>query len=95
MEVTEISKKVSPILREHGVIKASVFGSVSRGDSNPMSDVDILISLGKPMGMFAYMGLIHQMEDSLGRKVDLVTEKSLSKFVRPYVIPDLKVIYEG
>lgn len=95
MQVAEVQKKISPILREHGVTKASVFGSVSRGQDRPDSDVDILVRLGRPMGMLGYMVLVREIEESLGRKVDLVTESSLNKFVKPYVLKDLQTIYEG
>ena len=95
MNILEIQNKISPVLKEYGVKRASVFGSVSRGEDSPKSDVDIMISLGKPMGMFAYMNLIRKIEDRLGRKVDLVTENSTNKFVRPYIQSDLKTIYEG
>ena len=95
MNISEIQNKISPILKEYGVKRASVFGSVSRGEDGPKSDVDIMVSLGKPMGMFAYMNLIREIENKLGRKVDLVTENSINKFVRPYIQSDLKTIYEG
>lgn len=95
MNVSEIQNKISPVLKEYGIKRAAVFGSVSRGDDKPKSDIDIIVSLGKPMGMFAYMSLIREMENRLGRKVDLVTENSINKFVRPHIQPDLKTIYEG
>ena len=95
MNVLEIQNKISPVLKEYGVKRASVFGSVARGEDSPKSDIDIMISLGKPMGMFAYMGLIREIETRLERKVDLVTENSINKFVRPFIQPDLKTIYEG
>ncbi len=95
MDIKNIQSKISPILNEYGVTYAAVFGSIARGESSPKSDVDILVRLGKPLGMFSYMALINSLENSLGRKVDLVTEKSLNKFVRPYVLPELKTIYEG
>ncbi|MEK7157881.1 MAG: nucleotidyltransferase family protein [Patescibacteria group bacterium] len=95
MNVLDIQNKISPVLKEYGVKRAAVFGSVSRGDDSPKSDIDIMVSLGKPMGMFLYMSLIREMENKLGRKVDLVTENSINKFVRPYIQSDLKVIYEG
>ena len=94
MNVLKIQNKISPILKEYGVKYAAVFGSVSRGDDKPKSDVDIMVSLGKPMGMFAYMNLIRKIENRLGRKVDLVTENSVNKFVRPLIQLDLKTIYE-
>ena len=95
MEIADIREKVTPVLREHGVLKASLFGSVSRGDDKPESDIDLLVELGKPMGMIAFVHLSRQMENILGRKVDMVTMKSLNKFVKPFVLPELKTIYEG
>ena len=46
------------------------------------------------MGMVEYMGLIQNLEETLSKKVDLVTEGSLNKHVRPYVANDLTTIYE-
>jgi len=45
--------------------------------------------------MFSFLKLSNTLEKILGRKVDLVTENSLNKHVRPYVVPELQVIYEG
>ncbi|MDE1988795.1 MAG: nucleotidyltransferase domain-containing protein, partial [Patescibacteria group bacterium] len=53
MNVLEMKNKISPVLKKYGIKRAAVFGSVSRGDDSPKSDVDIMVSLGKPMGMFA------------------------------------------
>ncbi|MEK7587192.1 MAG: nucleotidyltransferase domain-containing protein [Patescibacteria group bacterium] len=95
MNLVEIKNKVTPILQEYGIKKASVFGSFSREENRSDSDVDLLVELGKPLGLFAYSKLIRLMEESLGHRVDLVTNKSLNRFVRPYVLPELKIIYEG
>jgi uncharacterized protein len=94
MTIEEVKKKAGPIFERHGVIYAAVFGSLARGEDRPQSDVDILIRLGRPTGMVGYMQLIESLEQSLKKKVDLVTEQSLNKRVRPYVMPDLKTIYE-
>lgn len=94
MKISEVQKKITPLFREYGIKYAALFGSVSRGDDKPESDVDILVRLGRPMGLFAYIGLVHKMEKELGRKVDLVTEKSLNKYIKPHVLPELKTIYE-
>lgn len=94
MNVLEIQNKISPVFKKYGIKRASVFGSVSRGEDTPKSDIDIMVSLGKPMGMFAYMRFMQEIEKKLDRKVDLVTENSINKFVRPYIQPDLKTIYE-
>lgn len=94
MDTEDLQNKLSPIFREHGVRRASVFGSVSRGDSRGDSDVDLLVKLGKPMGLVGFVGLVEEMEGVLGRKVDLLTEGGVNKFIEPYILPDLKTIYE-
>lgn len=95
MNLSEIQEKANPILRSYHVRKASVFGSVARGEDSNDSDVDMLVEFGEPIGMVGYMRFIGQLEQSLQKKVDVVTEKSINKFIRPYILPDLKVIYEA
>jgi len=94
MNVETIGKKISLILQEYGITYAGVFGSVARGEARPDSDIDLMIKMGKPLSLFSYMVFIRKIEESLGHKVDVVTEGSLNKFVRPYIMPDLKTIYE-
>jgi predicted nucleotidyltransferase len=96
MSIEELKEKITPILRAYGIKKASVFGSVARGDDRPDSDVDLLVELGHgPMGMIEYIGLIYKLEDILGKKVDLVTEGNIIKYFESYIRTDLKQIYES
>ena len=96
MKTMEIQQKIAPILKAYGIKRAALFGSVSRGDDRPDSDVDLLVKLGdQPMGMFKYMKFIGAMEEKLDRKVDVVTEGNLNTFLKPYILKDLKTIYEG
>ena len=76
------------------VLKAYLFGSFARGEADEKSDVDIMVDLdhSKPIGL-DYFGIIADLEDLLGRKVDMVTEEGLSKRVLPYVRQDLRLIY--
>jgi uncharacterized protein len=93
--VEEIKLRTGPVFRLYGVSYAAVFGSVARGEDQPESDVDILVRFDRPTGMVGYMKLIENLETSLQRKVDLVTEQSLNRHVQPYVTRDLATIYEG
>ena len=92
--IEEVKEKSAPIFEQYGVEYAGVFGSVARGQGTTESDVDLLIRLGTPMGMFVYMRFIRELESVLDKKIDVVTEKSVNKFVRPYILEDLKTIYE-
>jgi len=95
MTIEEVKRSTTPIFAQFGVTYAAVFGSVARGEDKPESDVDILVRLGRPTGMVGYMRFIESLETSLRRKVDVVTEQSLNKFIRPHVARDLTTIYEG
>ena len=95
MSISEIKEKISPILREYGIKKASIFGSFSRGDEREDSDVDLLVKLGpRPMGLIKFISLKHKLEDTLGKDVDLVTEGNINRHMEPYITQDLKIIYE-
>lgn len=94
MTIADIKQKITPILEEYGITYAGIFGSFARGQSTEKSDVDLIVRLGRPMGMFSYMKFINGLEEKLNKKVDVVTEQSLNKHVKPYITPDLKVIYE-
>jgi len=54
----------------------AIFGSVSRGDNGPESDVDIMVEFSKPVGM-EFLDLAFELEDLLGCKVDLVTRRGV------------------
>lgn len=95
IELEQIKQKVTPILREYDVEYAGIFGSTARGEATAKSDVDMLVRLRQGTGMFAYMRLINNLENVLQKRVDLVTEQGLNKFVKPYAMRDLKTIYES
>ncbi len=76
------------------VKQAFLFGSLARGVGDAQSNVDILVELdhSKPIGLhFIQMGL--DLEALLGRRVDLVTTRGLSPYVKPYVDRDKQLIY--
>ena len=94
MTLHDIQQKTIPIFQKYGITYAALFGSFARGEETEKSDIDLMIRIGKPMGMFKYMELIEGLESSLNRKIDIVTEKSINKHIKPYILSDLKTIYE-
>lgn len=89
------TKVIEPILREHDVEYAGVFGSRARGDNRPDSDLDLLVRFRKPVGYFTIIGLEDQLSETLGQKVDLVTEGALSPHIKDRVMTDLETVYES
>jgi hypothetical protein len=65
-----------------------VFGSVARGDTNQDSDIDFLIDLGENLSPWFPVRLIRDLENLLGRKVDIVTEKGLKERIRERVLKE-------
>ena len=77
------------------VLKAWLFGSFSRGEETQDSDVDIIVSLdkSKPIGL-KFFGMWSDLEELLGRKVDLVSEGTLLPFSKEYAERDKILVYE-
>lgn len=65
--------------------RLALFGSVVRDSARADSDVDILVSFDGPVTSSRYLGVQFSLEDLLGRRVDLVTDKALRPGLRPYV----------
>lgn len=95
MSLADIQQKLHPVFQAFQVKRASVFGSAARGDEHAGSDVDILVVLGKPMGLISYSRLVNEIEKRLGKRADVVTENGLNMFVRPSALRSAKTIYEG
>ena len=79
-----------PEIRERfGIDTLGVFGSVSRGEDGPDSDVDILYLFNPGRGGMHDMSMLKDyLEVLFGREVDLVSIKYISPFIREYVIAD-------
>ncbi|MBI4156008.1 MAG: nucleotidyltransferase family protein [Candidatus Zambryskibacteria bacterium] len=93
-QIEEIKEKITPILEKYGVTYAGVFGSVARGEAKKNSDVDILVYIKRPIGLFKFFGLKYELEDILEKKVDLVSKEAINRHIKPYILADLKPIYE-
>ena len=93
--IQEIGSRCTPLFKRYGVTRASVFGSISRGEARSDSDVDMIVSLKEPLGLFKFCAMNDQLEEVLGRKVDLLTPKSINPHLARRITNDIKVIYEG
>ena len=94
-EIQEMIPKIQEYFATQPVERAYLFGSCSRGEETPDSDVDILVKLdySQPIGL-KYFRMITDLEDQLGRTVDLVSEDGLLPAARPFVNQDKILFYE-
>ncbi len=86
-KLQQITKVVVPILKKNGVLKASIFGSYARGEAKKRSDIDILIQPPKGTGL-EFVGIKLELEEKLGKKVDLLTYKSIHPYLKKYILAD-------
>jgi hypothetical protein len=82
--------QILEIARKHGVETISVFGSVARGDARENSDVDFLITAGSHVSPWFPGGLVADLEELLGRKVDVVEPTALRPEIRQNVLHEAR-----
>ena len=87
-------KALNQYFNTQPVLKAWLFDSFSRGDERPDSDVDIIVLLDKsqPIGL-KYFGMWKELEELVGRKVDLVSDGTLLPFAQETANRDKILIY--
>ena len=95
--VQEMIPKIQRFLGSQPIIRAWLFGSCSRGEETPNSDVDILVEYDRQKNKISLMkmaGIMLNLEDLLHRKVDMVEAGRLLPFAQESVNHDKFLIYE-
>jgi len=85
---TGLVEAVLAAARRHGMEAPRLFGSMVTGDAGPESDVDLLVRLGEGRGWNDLLAFCEELEDSLGRPVDVVPEDGLSPYLRERVLAE-------
>jgi predicted nucleotidyltransferase len=86
--IRNIKKKIIPILKRYGVKRAAIFGSFVRKEAKKSSDIDILVEIEKDISLLDFVGLKLEIEETLGRKVDLVEYVTLKPFIKERVLEE-------
>lgn len=82
----DIAARVRQLGERYGVRRIRVFGSTAREEARPDSDIDLLVEYQPANGGFAFVEFCEEIERLLGRKVDVVTERSLHPMIRDRVL---------
>ncbi len=85
-EREKLFSKISSFLKKYGATRVSVFGSYARGEEKPESDIDVLVEFAERKSLLTLVNIELELSDYVGKKVDLLTEKSIS----PYLIDRIK-----
>ncbi len=91
--IKTIQKDIPYLRQRFGVESLALFGSVARDEADESSDVDIVVSLSKPLGL-AFIQLSDHLERILERKVDLITATTLEMGIadprRAHIVKDIQ-----
>jgi len=87
-EIEELVKHSVPLLRDGGVIEASVFGAFTRGEVQSDSDLDLLVRYKENVSLFDVSGLKCELEKLLGIKVDLVSKDYLKPRIKKRILQE-------
>ena len=94
MTINNIAEQIIPVLHKYAVKRAGLFGSVATQRSQTeSSDIDILVELSKPISLIDFLVIKLELEDKLGKKVDLVEYQSIKPLLRQRILSEEIRIY--
>lgn len=79
---------INRIAAAHGARNVRVFGSIQRGEATGSSDLDLLVDMSEGRSLFDLVALGDELEEALGVEVDVVTERSLSPYLRDRILAE-------
>ena len=90
MTINTIKKKILPVLKRYGVSRASLFGSVVRGEATKRSDIDILVTFAEPndIDLLDLIALKQFLSRKLKKKVDVVQKHALKARIRDSILQE-------
>ena len=83
---------IQRIAQVHGTHNARVFGSVARGEARPDGDIDLLVDVGPTTSSWFPAGLILDLQELLGQRVEIVTERVLDPYIKEHVLREAIVL---
>ena len=90
--IEQIRRTILPILQRYDVKRAAIFGSFVRGEMQETSDLDILVEFKGEKSLLDLAGLKIELEELLGRKVDVLTYDSLHPLLKDNILSEQEVI---
>ena len=88
MSLQDIKGKMLPILKRYDVCRAALFGSAASGEATEDSDIDLLVSFEGEKSLLDLAGLKIELEELLGRKVDVLTYDSIHPLLKERILAE-------
>lgn len=87
-DIKQQKDNIYELAERHGVRNIRVFGSFAHGNADENSDLDLLVNMDEDRSLLDRIGFMHDVEDLLHIKVDVVNEKTLHHFIYDAVVKD-------
>lgn len=91
-EIDKIKKKLIAVLKKYKVKRAALFGSIVRGEATEESDIDLLVEFEGRRSLLDLAGLKLELQELLGRRVDVITYRSLHPLLKEKILSEQEVI---
>ncbi len=90
----DVYKAIEPYISDLQITRIRLFGSYARQNDTNNSDIDIIVDIQKPIGIYKFIAFRQSLEASLNRKIDLFEPDTLEPLFRDEIISEAKTIYE-
>lgn len=88
-EIVRVKREeILAIARKHGASNVRVFGSIARGEADEESDIDLLVDLDAERSLFDLGALVVELNESIGHRVDVVTERGIRNRIRDRIVAE-------
>ena len=88
MNIENLKQIMMPVLRKNNVVKAGIFGSYATGAQYTDSDIDVIVDLKDGKSLIDLVGLKLELEEVLGKKVDVITYDSIYPKLREIILDE-------
>ena len=94
MRTINNKKKLLETCKNNDIVFLAIFGSFVKGEFTEESDIDLLVRFSKPKSLLDLVRIERVLSGVLGRKTDLLTEASISPYLRDRIKNEMEVVYE-
>ncbi len=93
MDKEEIYEEIVQYLKKEGAEKVAIFGSYVHDEEEPDSDLDVLVTFSKTKSLLELVRIERELSEQIGIEIDLLTEGSLSPYLRDSVHKEMREVY--
>jgi len=90
----KIYNAIEPFIAEFGIKQIRIFGSYARGDENAKSDIDIIVDISNPIGIYQFIGLKQDIAKTLNKKIDLFKPNNIEPIIKDKIMAEAVTIYD-